>query len=174
MGVPVLTPAFFGSADVPALFVYGDIDRIISYRANGRPLLGKVRCARLVTLRGASHTAFADIASLLMWWLPNPDRLGCAAMTRRLPGDGHNPFAPLGEDGDGFVRPERPTLPCSAKTLPRALRPRRQHDLTRTAALAFLTAQLDPERRAEAERYLAQRLQRENAEVLAETSCPAR
>lgn len=159
----MFTRRFYRNAATPLLLVYGDIDAIVDYATNA--LYARERAApraTLVTLHGATHTAFADIIAHTMEWMDNPDQLGCAALLSGLTLEVDFP-ALLGGAEAGVVQSETP-YPCTLSPLPRSMRPSRQQDLTRLAVFAFLESRFsaDPIRRRAAARFLQQTLEEEN------------
>jgi predicted dienelactone hydrolase len=154
----LFSPAFFETAHVPFLVIAGTDDAFIDYETNAGVVAERDPGALLLTLKGASHAGFADVASRLLWFWPNPDRLGCWYLHRRvdLEREAEGSVASFGGAKDGVTLPAASPLPCSRGPEGRAMRPRRQHAITTLAVRAFLDAELaaDPERRAAARRYL--------------------
>ncbi len=163
----MFTDLFYSHADVPVLLVYGDIDAIVDYGTNAIYALERAAPrATLVTLHGATHTAFADIIAVTMDWMDNPDLLGCAALESGL--DLEVDFAALlGGAPAGVVQSETP-YPCLLSPLPRAMRPSRQHELTRLAVFAFLESRFgeNAAHRERSARYLRETLSEEFPEEL--------
>ena len=77
---------FFHDNDLPFLMLAGDIDLIVPYSSNAKPVPQRVPRGELVTIQSASHTGFSGNASLL-GLLDNPDRVGCFFVTRNLVDD---------------------------------------------------------------------------------------
>jgi len=143
-----LTPAFYGFVPLPILLVYGDADAIVDYRTHA--LAARARApagTRLLTLRSASHTAFAAAAALFES-LDHPDAVGCEAIAGQLP-DGQSFLADMADPEVGVTDAAMPD-PCTLDPLPYAMRPSRQHLLTRVALFAWLELQLGAHARARA------------------------
>ncbi len=132
---------FFETAPLPFLMVAGDIDAIVDYPSNARPVLERVPGGRLLTLEGGSHVGFTDVAASIFRWLDNPDSVGCDGLEGRTPTDGVG-WPELGDASDGIIAEPPNPLPCTRLPLPRAMRPARQQMLTRIAVTAFLEARL--------------------------------
>ena len=61
----------------------GDQDVLVPYELHARPVLEKIPGALLATLKDGSHTAFSG-GMRYFRALPNPDLLGCFAVTRNI------------------------------------------------------------------------------------------
>jgi dienelactone hydrolase len=136
------SPVFFASADVPFLMIAGTRDAMIEYGPNAEPIPGKVRRGGLLSIEGASHAGFAAFADAFpLRLLGNPDRIGCAALTRNLDArtarGAERPFARLGGPEDGIVIDPDLPLPCRNGAPADVLAAGRQLMITRLAALAF-------------------------------------
>jgi len=156
-------PAFFRHAQVPFMMIAGDIDAMIPYESNARPVLERVPDGWLVTLAGASHTGFADQAKWLRW-MDNADSIGCFFIKDRATQDTSDPgfFDRLGTPEEGILRSMDNRL-CTTDPLPQAISPVVQHRIVTLAAHAFLQSQLDrdPAIRQAAEAYLRETLPEE-------------
>jgi len=163
---------FFATSTVPFLMIAGDIDAMVDYSSNAAKLRERAPAATLITLRGGSHTAFAGVATPLLGWLSNPDSVGCWAIGNRIDQQvqgrqEHDEFiTALGGEEAGIRTGEIP-MPCRGSSLPPALRPQRQHELTTLAVFSFLQSQLhsSASSRVEHARILAETLARENPEM---------
>jgi dienelactone hydrolase len=160
---------FFETAPVPFLMIASPEDAIVDYAAHAAVIPERVPTGALLSLEGASHTGFAHVSATVLRFSPNPDRIGCWYMGRRLdldPAD-ENPLAALGGPEAGVEFPASAPRPCQRSSLPRAMRPRRQQVITTLAVRAFLDAELgaSPEVRGAAARYLARGLARDFEEV---------
>jgi predicted dienelactone hydrolase len=153
-------PAFFAHAAVPFMMIAGDIDAMIPYESNARPVLDRVPGGWLVTLAGASHTGFADQAKWLRW-MDNADSIGCFFIKGKTPEDTSDPafFDRLGTPEEG-IRREMDNRLCKTDPLPEAISPLLQHRIVTLAAQAFLQSQFDadPVARQQAEAYLRETL----------------
>jgi hypothetical protein len=157
---------FYRHARIPLLVVAGDIDAIVDYDANALMTFQRAgSLADLVTLQGATHTGFADLASVFMESMENPDVLGCTALMGNLPEE-VDFVELLGGPGTGIIEPDT-TLPCSVQPLPRSMRPSRQQDLARLAVLSFFEAHFSSDRltRVRADRFLRTWFEEENPEI---------
>ncbi|MGH7789613.1 MAG: alpha/beta hydrolase family protein, partial [Candidatus Binatia bacterium] len=161
---------FYGDLDIPLLTVHGDIDAILPFAANARTQFDNANSPRyLVTVVGASHTAFSDLGALIN--INNPDDVGCVALGSALPAPGDTTlFDALGGPALGIVDNNCP-LPCQDPTpRPTALRGARQLDLTVLAVYPFLEAYLRDD--AAMRHYLETTLAAENSEIIVESSLP--
>jgi len=118
-----------------------------------------------VTLQGATHTGFPDVASIFMENMDNPDLLGCLALESGPSYEVDFP-AILGGEEAGIIQYETP-YPCRVDPLPRSLRPSRQHDLTLLAVFSFFESRFAdaPSDRARAAQYLRNGFAAENPEA---------
>jgi len=162
----MFTEAFYRNSQAPLLALAGDIDAMADYDTNALVTL-EMAAPRvtLVTLRGASHTGFAEAARKFMEHMDNPDLIGCEAITGRLSLDVDLP-ALLGGAEAGIVQRETP-IPCTVSPLPTSLRPSRQQELTILAVMSFFESRFaagEPSR-ARAARFLRETLAAENPEV---------
>lgn len=131
---------FYSYVPLPTLLVYGDTDAIVDYAGHALPVRARAPAgSRLLTLHKASHTGFAGAAQL-METLDNPDSIGCSAIDGQLP-DGANLVASLVDADIGIEDVPLPQI-CPERDLPIAMRPSRQHLLTRVALYAWLELQL--------------------------------
>jgi dienelactone hydrolase len=162
----MFTEAFYRNSEAPLLALAGDIDAIVDYETNALVTLEMAASKiTLVTLRGATHTGFAEAASKFMEHMDNPDLLGCEALTARLSLDVDFP-ALLGGAEAGIVQRETP-MPCTVSPLPTSMRPSRQQELTILAVVSFFESRFGAGRpsRARAARFLRETLAAENQEV---------
>ena len=160
-------PRFFDHANVPLLMIAGTADAMIDYEANAKPIPDLVRRGGLVTIAGATHAGFSNMASGLMRVLGNPDSLGCGALMSNLDIDpGENPFDDLGDEADGYRDATDTPLPCENQ-FSDVMAAGRQHSITTVAVHAFFESQFarsSAEREAHA-RFLTQTLPSELEEV---------
>lgn len=166
--VSFLTGRLFEAAPVPLLMIASPDDAVIAFDRNGAVLLERAPTAALVTVHGASHVGFADAARFFRFW-PNPDVVGCWMLDRHVDGDvgGDGSLAALGTPEQGIELGEAKLPSCHAPWWRRAMRPRRQHVITKLAVRAFLDAELGAwaEVREAGRRYLAGPFAREVEEV---------
>jgi predicted dienelactone hydrolase len=158
----MFSPAFFATADVPFLMIAGTGDAMVDYALNAAPTAAKLRRGGVLSIAGGSHAGFAAIADgFPLRLLGNPDRLGCAALTRNLESRAvENPFAGLGGAQDGIVIDPDAPLPCRDGAAGQALAAGRQLMITRLAALAFFESRFakDGAERASQESFLHETL----------------
>ena len=166
---------FFAGSPVPFMMIAGDIDAMVPYPENARPVLERVDGAWLVSIRGASHTGFADPASM-MRLLRNPDALGCWFIRDKVPESARDTrlYDLLGSEQEGIVRDEEVKL-CRMDPLPEAISPLVQQRITTLAVRGFLDSIFAPgdTQRSEAVAYLQASLAHENTGVSVERA-PAR
>ncbi len=168
----IFNEQFFTGSDVPFLMIAGDIDAMVDYQSNAMVLRERAPQATLVTLRGGSHTGFAGVASPFLEWLDNPDSLGCWFMRDQFEKgskgqQAYNEFImSMGGLEAGIEATELPEL-CGDASLPPALKPKRQHELTILAVFSFFQSSFhpNPSQRSEYRRALANNLARENPEL---------
>lgn len=161
---------FYGDLDIPLLTVHGDIDAILPFAANARTQFDNANSPRyLVTVVGASHTAFSELGALIN--VNNQDDVGCVALGSALPDPGDTTLLDaLGGAPLGVVENDCP-LPCQDPTpRPTALRGARQLDLTVLAVYPFLEAYLRDN--AAMRLYLETTLAAENGEIVLESELP--
>ncbi len=158
--------AFFTQSSTPFMMIAGDIDAIVPYERNAAPLLERAPGSTLATIKGASHTGFADAARWLRW-LDNPDALGCAVVKHRKPDDSPGDFYPDLHNGSKGIIEDRRNDFCTMDPLPAAMNALHQQRLTALLVSAFLQSHLadTDEERAKAHHFLLQALPAENAEI---------
>jgi len=160
---------FFANARVPFLMIAGDADAIVDYAANAAPIPSKLaHGGALLTLAGGSHTGFSPMADGVMRVFGNPDRIGCAALSRTLRlAPRENPFVGLGGEEQGVLAQIDQPLPCANGAPRRALAAGRQLMITKLALRAFLESVWESglSRRNESARFLAETLARDFEEV---------
>lgn len=161
----IFTERFYQHAQVPFMMVGAGADAIVPYASNAATLPARNPGSILVTLKDASHTSFADIASTVFRWMHNPDSAGCAAMMGNVP-EKLEFLESVGEDV-GIKPFDKVDQPCVEKSLPRAMRPVRHHDLTRLATWLFLESHFASEetKRKERAHFLLSTLATENPDV---------
>ncbi len=165
-GAP-FTARFYEHADLPFLMVAGTADAMIDYDANAAPLPARLRRGGLVTLAGASHAGFDDLAAGPLRVLGNMDRLGCRSLLANLDLDADpNPFAEIASPELGVVDPGDGMLPCR-RPYDAAMAAGLQHQLTTVALRAFFDALFaaEPAERDAAAAFLERTLPAERAEV---------
>jgi dienelactone hydrolase len=149
---------FYDHRAIPILGLHGDIDAIVNYDTNARRLLERAApYSNLLTIEGASHTAFAPIP-LEALVLPifgslvapegshsaNPDRLGCGVIADSLP-DSTDFLRNLGGPQNGLTDSDDP-MPCGMEFLSQpAIDPEEQRRVAVRAVLSFFQAYLGPD-----------------------------
>lgn len=157
---------FFVQLPKPFMMIAGDIDAIVPYERNAVPLLEHAPGSILATVKGASHTGFADAARWLRW-LDNPDALGCAVVKYRKPDESPGDFYPDLHTGSQGIIEDRRNDFCTMDPLPKAMNALHQQQLTVLLVSAFLQSHLagtDPAR-AGARQFLLHTLPAEQAEI---------
>lgn len=165
----MFAPRFFATAAVPFLMIAGDADAIVDYAANAEPMPAKLaHGGALLRLIGGTHTGFSPMADGLMRVFGNPDRIGCAALSRVLElQPRENPFTALGGETQGVLAEIDQPLPCANGAPKRALAAGRQLMITTLALRAFFESvwEGDAAAREESARFLAEGIPRDFAEA---------
>jgi hypothetical protein len=158
--------AFFSQSSIPFMMIAGDIDAIVPYERNAAPLLDRAPGTVLTTLKGASHTGFAD-ASRWLRWMSNPDALGCAVVKHRKPDESQGSFYPELKQGSRGIVEDRRNDFCTVDPLPRAMNALHQQQLTLLAVTAFLQSHLanTADEQAAARTFLLQTLPTEQPDM---------
>ncbi|MEZ5554066.1 alpha/beta hydrolase family protein [Haliea sp.] len=162
----VFTDVFYRHHPLPFLMLAGDIDAIVPWEDNARPVPEQVPDGELVTLRGASHAGFADPAAA-MRWLSNPDAVGCWIVQRSMAGAEEEPWFDLIGPPEMGINYGAESALCTMDPLPEAMNPLRQQMLTRVVVGSFFDRQFSRSAatRAAAERYLSEVLAEELMEA---------
>jgi len=163
-------PAFFRHRELPYMMVASEIDALVDYKSNALPVRD-VAGGILVTLEGATHTGFADMARLLRW-MDNADKLGCDQVKSNIDQSNEDSWYHLiGTEEEGIVARDAPPL-CEMDPLPPGMNPIRQHWLNQLAVSSFFEAQFadDPATQRNSRLYLTQTLPEEIAGVRVEVN----
>jgi dienelactone hydrolase len=158
---------YFAFAKVPFLMIAGTHDAMIQYDSNGAPVPELIQEGGLVTIQGASHAGFSNMAAGPMRFLGNPDNLGCKSLMTNLDLQaGDNPFDNLGGESEGIIDASGMPLPCEIQ-FDEAMHPGRQHMLTTLAVRAFFESHFarEAETRSTHARFLENTLPSEIAEI---------
>ncbi len=158
-------PAFFNHRDLPYMMIASEIDALVDYTSNALPAKD-VAGAILVTIEGATHTGFADMAKLLRW-MDNPDKLGCDQVKSNIDDSNEDSWYHLiGSAEEGIVAAAAPPL-CEMDPLPPGMNPIRQHWLNQLAVSSFFEGHFasDPAVRRNSLNFLTETLPAEIAEV---------
>ncbi len=165
---------FFEHSQLPFMMIAGDIDAMVPYEDNARPVLERINNAWLVSIHGASHTGFSDQASMLRWF-DNPDSIGCYFVAGKTPeaGDGADLYSLLGSEDEGILHNMDNRL-CRVNPLPPAISPLLQHRVVILSVRAFLESVFNPDisERERYRSYLQHVLPTEVGGVLVERSTP--
>jgi predicted dienelactone hydrolase len=159
------TERFYSQRRMPYMMIASEIDALVDYKANALPTL-QVPGAVLVTVDGASHTGFADMARFLRW-MKNPDKIGCDQVKSNIENSNEETwFEKIGSPEEG-VEPRDPPPLCEMDPLPKAMNPIRQHWITQLAVASFFEAHFSNEAsvRRNSLNFLTQTLPAEIAEV---------
>ena len=163
-------PTFFSHRQLPYMMIASEIDALVDYKANALPVRD-VAGALLVTIEGATHTGFADMARMLRW-MKNPDKLGCDQVKSNIDQSNEDSWYHLiGTEEEGIVARDAPPL-CEMDPLPPGMNPIRQHWLNQLAVSSFFEAQFadDPATQRNSRLYLTQTLPEEIAGVRVEVN----
>ena len=150
-------PPYFAGPPVPFLMIAGDADVVIDYAANAPLALERVPGGALVSIAGASHVGFDDMATGIPRLFGDPDRFACWWLALALDVEpGAALLAELDEAARGTLLPAAMPLPCHACAPCSAMPAARQHAITTLAVGAFFDSRLsaDATTRARAARYL--------------------
>lgn len=162
----IFAPRFYARSELPFLMLAGDIDALVPWASNAKPIPGVVPGGELVTIRNASHTGFAGPSALLRW-LPNPDLVGCYLVERNLAGAMQEPwYDQLGTPEQGILY-DAPNELCNRSPLPRAMNVLRQQMISTVVVASFFEREFSssPAERTAASGYLQTTLPGELAEV---------
>jgi predicted dienelactone hydrolase len=162
----VFTERFFSNAQIPFMMLAGDIDALVPYRTNAAPVLDKIPGSQLVSVQGASHTAFAGTAGALRW-MSNPDAIGCYMVNRNIGDTSDEPWYDLiGTEAQGIDHNAVNEL-CLMDPLPEAINALRQQMITAVVVSNFFQSVFAPTatQREEADAYLSEVMAAELSEV---------
>lgn len=169
----VFGPRFFDHARIPFLMIAGTADAIVDYELNALPVPERTRDGGLLSIAGATHVGFTQVAAGVMRLLGNPDRVACrlgGADPEALP---ENPFSGLfGTPEQGLLEVTEYPPPC-VKRFESTMQAGRQQMLTTLAVRAFFERYFahGPEVRADNADFLVRILPAELPEV---TFAPSR
>ncbi|HEY5647830.1 MAG TPA: hypothetical protein VIS76_17900 [Pseudomonadales bacterium] len=136
----MFTRRYFLTSQAPFLMVAGTEDAVVDYQTHAAGIPGRAPQAALVTIRGASHTAFVDLAEPAMRFMDHPDSIACDALAAGQGDEAEDPFAGIGDAADG-INPAQTRLAICTHALGKALHPGRQQMITQVAVVSFLAAQ---------------------------------
>lgn len=163
-------PTFFTNRDLPYMMIASEIDALVDYTTNALPVRD-VAGAILVTIDGATHTGFADMAKMLRW-MHNPDKLGCNQVKSNIDESNEDSWYHLiGTEEEGIVAVDASPL-CEMDPLPPGMNPIRQHWLNQLAVSSFFDAHFadDPAIQRNSLTFLTQTLPAEIADVRVEVN----
>ena len=162
----LFTKDFFTHAKVPFMMLAGDIDAMVPYSSNALPVLEKIPGSQLITIKNASHTAFAGTAGLLRW-MDNPDAIGCWMVKSTVDETVDEPWYDLIGTPEQGINYNVVNELCLVEPLPKAINPLRQQMLTSVIVSSFFQSQfsLSALERDAAKLFLSTGLEKELAEV---------
>ncbi len=163
-----MSPLFFETVpNLPFLMLAGDIDALVPWSTNAEPIPDKRPGGELVTIRGASHTAFADVAVYLRW-MDNPDALGCFIVTRNVGDAMQDPWLKaIGSPSQGII-PDATDALCQVDPLPKAMNVIRQQMISKVVVSSFFERSFSSStvERSAADEYLREQMGRELPDVV--------
>jgi hypothetical protein len=160
--------SFFATAPTSFLMVAGEADVVIDYAANAPLVLDRVPGGELVTIAGASHVGFDDLATGVPRLWTNPDVLACFWLPYTLDLSHARDVVVGLECADDLGTVATSTVPpCGHQPPRRAMDPARQQLITQLAVAAFFDARFaaDPEARRAAAAYLEHDLEHDFPEA---------
>jgi hypothetical protein len=161
-------PPYFAGPPVPFLMIAGDADVVIDYASNAPLAVERVPDGALVSIAGASHVGFDDLATSIPRLFGDPDRFACWWLACTLDVQ-HSAamLASLDETTSGTLLPAAMPQPCRASAPCGTMPAGRQHAITALAVGAFFDSRLsaDPTTRVRAATYLDRDLARDFPEA---------
>ena len=153
---------FFRHNKIPFLMLAGDIDLIVPYPTNAKPIPDKISGGELVTVRSASHTGFSGMAKSL-GWLDNPDRVGCFFVNRNLLDDNQDSLRSTFSSSGVPIEEEYQAEVCTTDKFPKAMDLRSQRIISTLVVTSFFERQFSDDLvvRARARDFLKSDLPRE-------------
>jgi predicted dienelactone hydrolase len=169
----VFGASFYDHAAIPFLMIAATADAIVDYEANALPIPDRAREGGLMSIEGATHVGFDQLAAGPMRILGNPDGVGCllGGSDRETPRS--NPFNGLfGTPEQGLLEVVQYPMPCT-REFGLVMSAGRQQMLTTLAVRAFFESHVAREvgQRADHEEFLTRTLPAELPEV---TYAPSR
>ena len=146
---------FFRQNKLPFLMLAGDIDLIVPYLTNAKPIPEKVHRGELVTVRSASHTGFSGMAKSL-GWLDNPDRIGCFFVNQNLLDDDQDVLRSVFSSSGVPIVEEYEAEVCTADKFPKAMNLKLQRMISTLVVTSFFERQFSDDLavRAQATEFL--------------------
>ncbi|MEM6545819.1 MAG: hypothetical protein AAF680_12995, partial [Pseudomonadota bacterium] len=136
--------SFFSKKSVPFLMLAGDADVIVPYEIHALPVLDVIADSRLITLHEGSHTGFSGGVRYFRA-LPNPDLLGCYAVTGNIEEGEQDEWAGLlGPENIGLDYDAETGL-CENSDYPKTMNVLRQQMLSKVVVAAFFQSVFEPE-----------------------------
>ena len=153
---------FFGQNELPFLMLAGDIDLIVPYLTNAKPIPDKIIRGELVTVNSASHTGFSGMAKSL-GWLDNPDRIGCFFVSRNLIDDDQELLRSIFISSGASIIEKYEAEVCKVDKFPKAMNLKLQHTISTIVVTSFFEREFsgDATIRAKAADFLKLDLARE-------------
>jgi hypothetical protein len=170
-------PPYFTGPPVPFLMIAGDADVVIDYAANAPLAVERVPEGALLSIAGASHVGFDDVATGIPRLFGDPDRFACWWLALTLDVERSVALlARLDDTASGTLLPAAMLQPCRASAACRVMPAERQHAITTLAVGAFFDSRLsaDPTTRALAATYLERDVARDFPEVRYASAPPCR
>ena len=170
-------PPYFAGPPVPFLMIAGDADVVIDYAANAPLAVERVPEGALLSIAGASHVGFDDVATGIPRFFGDPDRFACWWLALTLDVERSAALlATLDETASGTLLPAAMPEPCRASAACSVMPAERQHAITTLAVGAFFDSRMsaDPTTRALAATYLERDVARDFPEVRYASALPCR
>ncbi len=127
---------FFAENELPFLMLAGNIDLIVPYLTNAKPIPEKISRGELVTINSASHTGFSGMAKSL-GWLDNPDRIGCFFVNRNLIDDDQEVLRKIFVSSGVSIVEEYQAEVCKADKFPKAMNLKLQRMISTLVVTSF-------------------------------------
>lgn len=162
----VFRESFFSHAQLPFLMLAGELDAMVPYETNAKPVLMKIPGSQLVTVQGGTHTGFSGPSAPLRW-LSNPDALACYMVKRNVEDAGGEPWYDLiGSEAQGIDHKAVNEL-CLLDPLPPATNILRQQMIASVVVSTFFQSVFagEVEQRKASQLYLSETLARELSDV---------
>ncbi|MFL0801967.1 MAG: hypothetical protein K6L80_16080 [Agarilytica sp.] len=165
-GVGIFQESFFGDQRKPFMMIAGDIDAMVNYQNEARPVLDRIKDVHLVTIKGGSHAGFSG-ASKILRWRKNPDNFFCKLIEKKPVHDEVVPFQDLLDDSMGIAIDPNAGEDCFPKPLPPSLNILRQLMLVKVSSLSFFESHFsdNEQKRKKYFGYLSSGMAKELSEI---------
>lgn len=164
----IFGPSYFAGSRVPFLMIAGDADVVIDYAPNAPLAVERVPDGALVSIAGATHVGFDDVAANIPDLFGDPDRFACWWLAFALDVQQSTAMAgTLAETASGAILPAAMPQPCRTPAPCNTMPAERQHAIAALAVGAFFDSRLstDAATRLRATTYLDRDLARDFPEV---------